>query len=711
MIATGLQLPSQASAPPAPAQPAPTGVNLGGFLPMQSAAKVLADARAAAAATTEAQNQQPVITGLAGHIRSFFTTARQARETIERQMLEATYARRGEYTPEQKAELIAQGSTLIYMMLFSVKCRQAESLLRDVLMGSGSEKPWGLRPTPVPELPLQDVAQIMQGVAAEVYQAQMLGTMMSLDDIKTRLRDAKAQLEARLMEEAQARAQRMENKMEDQLVEGGFTEALDQFITDLPTYKTAFIAGPVIRRKPKLTWTPEGLQVTRDLTLEWERVDPFMMYPAPWATDLQRDPFVRRHRLTRMALNDLIGVPGYSDAAIRTVLTEYDTGQTSLWLSIDVEKASAEGRDQIAANTRTGLIDALQYFGTASGKDLLAWGLPAEQVPDEAKEYEVECWLVGNTVIKAVLNPDPLGRRPIYSDSYERIPGTIWGNSMYDLMADCQAMCNAAARALANNMSISSGPQVVVYTDRMATGAPFTRMYPWKIWQASSDPMGSTAKPVDFFQPSSNAQELMAVYEKFSMLADEYTGIPRYMTGTEGTPGVGRTASGLSMMIGNASKIIKQVLSGIDIYILKRALERLYQHNMQHAEDPDLKGDVKIVARGALALVTKEAAAVRRNEFLLATNNPVDLQIIGLEGRAEVLREQAKSLDMNTDRVVPPVSVIKQRAALAMMAAQAQAQAQQGGTAPKDTERNGQRLMNGAPVEDEFQPTAREAPA
>jgi hypothetical protein len=278
---------------------------------------------------------------------------------------------------------------------------------------------------------------------------------------------------------------------------------------------------------------------------------------------------------------------------------------------------------------------------------------------------------------------------------------------MYDLMSDCVKMCNASARSIANNMAISSGPQVVVYTDRLPTGEDITSMFPWKIWQSVSDPMGGTAKPVDFFQPQSNVAELMAIYEKFSTMADEYTGIPRYMTGTEGTPGAGRTASGLSMMIGNASKIIKQVVNGIDLYIIAPSVERLYQHNMLYGEDPDLKGDVEIVARGAMSLITKEAAQVRRNEFLQSTANPFDMQIIGMEGRAEVLRETARSLDMNTDRIVPPVSVIRQRA-------MAQAMAQQGMQAPQGQppeqapdaggQPQNQQLMNGAPVTDHFQP-------
>jgi hypothetical protein len=714
----GLPQPSTPSAAPAPALssiPTPRPVTIGGVLSIASAQTVL-DQQAKAAIAQEAQMQQsqPVIGSLAGHVMQFWHQARVAKEQIEPQLLEAVWSRRGQYTPEMLAKLNAQASSTIYMMLFSTKCRQAASLLRDILLGSGTDKPWTIDPTPSPDLPPSEVNQIMQGVAQEVHEAQMAGMQVPIDAIRQRLTDAKEELVNRLREEAVTRAERMETKMEDQLDEGNFNEALDQFIDDLTTFKTAFLKGPVVRKKPAMAWAPDGqLVVTQKLKLEWERVDPFMMYPAPWAKDCDSAPLIERHKLSREDLVALIGVEGYSEAAIRQVLDQYGTGGLSNWLVIDTAKAQAEGRNTVGANAHSGLIDALQYWGSVSGKLLREWGMTAQDVPDEAKEYQVEAWVIGSQVIKAVLNADPLARRPYFAHSYERVPGCFWGNSLYDLIRDCQDMCNAAARALVNNLGISSGPQVAINVDRLPVGENITAMYPWKIWQVTSDPMGSTARPIDFFQPTSNAGELMQVYEQFSEMADEYSGIPRYMTGNEGTPGAGRTASGLSMMIGNASKIIKQVIIGIDNYVISPALQRLYYYNMRYGTDPDLKGDVNILAKGAISLTAKEAAQVRRNEFLQATLNPIDFQIVGMEGRAELLRSAAKSLDLNPDRIVPPISVLRQRAAAAQAAAQQMPQpgppGMQGAQPPQLPGPPNQQLMNGAPVADHFQPAG--APA
>jgi hypothetical protein len=342
---------------------------------------------------------------------------------------------------------------------------------------------------------------------------------------------------------------------------------------------------------------------------------------------------------------------------------------------------------------------------------LIDWGLTEQDIPDPLMDYPIEGWVIGNWVIKAVVNPDPLGRKPYFKASYEEVPGAFWGNSVADLCRDTQDICNAAARSLVNNMSISSGPQVVYNIDRLPQGENITQMYPWKVWQVTSDPLAGSAPPMQFYQPNSLASELMAVYEKFATLADEYTGIPRYMSGDSPAGGAGRTASGMSMLMSNAGKSIKQVIANIDESVIAPIIERLYYYNMRYGDDPDLKGDINIIARGATSLVVKEQAQVRQNQFLqIALQSPIVQQVIGMEGIAELLRQSAKTLDMNPDHIVPPVEIIKQRMAQQqqamaqqqMMMAQQNGQAQAGGTPPAPS--SGAQLQNGAPVTNNFAP-------
>jgi hypothetical protein len=460
----------------------------------------------------------------------------------------------------------------------------------------------------------------------------------------------------------------------------------------------------VNKKKPQLVWKADAdgtfTPVVTDAVIPtWSRVDPFNLYPAPNSTHPNDGFLIERHRMSRQALNELIGVEGYDDGAIKAVLDDYGRGGLRDWLSVDSEKAQAEGKSVSAAqNNPESEIDALQFWGGVQGKMLLEWGVKDDngEPIDPTKEYHCEVWLIGRWVIKALLNYDPFHRKPYFKASFEEIPGSFWGNAPPDLMRDCQVMCNYTARAMADNMGIASGPQVGINVDRLPAGEDLTQMHPWKLWQFTNDPMGSNSKPIEFFQPTSMSGELMAIFDKFATRADEDTGIPRYITGDNAGMGtIGRTASGMSMLMGNAGKTIKQVIFNIDTYVLHPLIERLYFFNMMYATDPDLKGDANVVARGANSLVVKDSAQVRRNEFLqVALNSPVAQQIVGMEGIAALLHEQAKTLDMDADEIVPTPEAMKWKQVQMSMQQGIAPGAQQ----PNNPEFNQQKLMTGEPV-------------
>ncbi len=693
---------------------APGYTSVGGIVPIKSIKQLQEEERAAAVTA----NSSTVIQNLAAYIKQKWWYARMAKEyTVEQQMLKSVRARRGQYDPDKLAQLREQGSSTIYMMLTSNKCRAASSWLRDVIMSSPEEKPWSLRPSPIPDME-PDILQDLMMQAQQQLEA-LLASGYNPTDIEVRelLLKLKDQAYRQLGDIAEETAKRMEKKMHQQMIEGQWTTAFAQFIDDLVTFPAAILKGPVVRNRPELKWVKvQGgnydLQIQNTLALEWERVSPFNLYPAPDASTIDDGYMIERHKLSRADLHQLIGVDGYSDGAIRGVLEQYGKGGLREWIYVDLTKATAEGKSTTAAGQNPSeLIDALQFWGSVQGRLLRDWGMTEEEVPDPMAEYPIEAWLIGTWIIKAVINPDPLGRKPYYKTSYEEVPGAFWGNSVADLCRDTQDICNAAARSLVNNMSLASGPQVVYNIDRLPEGEIVTQLYPWKIWQVTSDPIGSGAKPVEFYQPSTQANELMAVYEKFATLADEYTGIPRYMTGGSVSGGAARTASGMSMLMTNAGKSIKQVIANIDEHVIKPCVDRLYYYNMRYSDDADLKGDVDIVARGAASVLEKEQAQQRRNEFLsIALNSPAAQQVVGMEGIAELLRQAAGTLDMNVDKIVPSAEAMKvkqaeatQQQAMAQAAEltnQQQGNPQQGGT--PQAAPGGAQLMNGAPVTDQF---------
>lgn len=682
------------------------GLNINGILPVRSLSDMLEEEKREA----ELRQQQPYIQSLAGYVRKCWDSARTAKmQTVEQRLLTNLRQRRGEYEPDLLADIKQQGGSEIFMMITSNKCRAASSWLRDTLMGAKDEKPWSIAPTPLPDIEPRTKMEIFEEANQQALQIeQVRGVALSREEAYELIQQVKSKALVEAREVAKEAAERMENKMEDQLIEGGFREAFADFIDDLVTFPSAIIKGPVMRKKPQLVWksNPDGSfepVVTEKVIPTWNRVDPFNLYPAANSTHPNDGFLIERHRLSRQSLNELDGVDGYDSGAIKAVLDEHGRQGLRDWLYIDSAKAGAEGKSISAAQSNPEVeIDALQFWGGVQGRMLIEWGLkedPTMGEIDPTKEYHCEVWLIGNWVIKAILNYDPFNRKPYFKASFEEIPGSFWGNAPPDLMRDCQNMCNYAARSMADNMGISSGPQVGFNIDRLPAGEDLTQMYPWKTWQFINDPMGSSAKPIEFFQPTSIAGELMAIFDKFATRADEDTGIPRYITGDNAGMGtIGRTASGMSMLMGNAGKTIKQVIFGIDTHVIHPLIERLYFHNMIHETDPDLKGDVNIIAQGANSLVVKDSAQQRRSEFLqVALNSPVAQQVVGMEGIAALLHEQAKTLDMDADEIVPTPEQLKWRQVQQMMQ---QGFAPGAGQQPMNPEFNQQKLMTGEPVTD-----------
>jgi hypothetical protein len=579
-----------------------------------------------------------------------------AKRPIEQKMLSAMRQRAGEYEPSKLNAIHSQGGSEIYMMITEVKCRAAESWLRDILLDTG-EPPWGIIPTPAPDLAPAQRREIQELFGDKITQLiQRHGQAPDKQEM-LELREAISQeYRFAILQEAQNRADRMSRKIDDQFAQGGWAEAFNEFVTDLVTYPCAFIKGPVVRRQKVLGWDRDEMgsmkvQATERLAPEYERVDPFRIYPEPGITHIDEGYLFEHHPLSRMDLADLIGVPGYDDEAIRAVLRE---GVGTSWFVEDIQTSKDPLENKFSTERRpTAVYDALEFWGKISGQMLIDWGLEEEDIPDSEREYDANVWIVGNYVIKAVLNYDPLGQKPYAKTSFIKTPGSFWGRGIPETIRDVQSICNAAARALVNNMGISSGPQVEVNLERIPPNEDITKVYPWKIWQTTNDPMGSSAPAVRFTQPEDNAQTLLGVFEKFSRLADDHSGIPAYIYGDMDVQGAGRTSSGLSMLMGAAGKGIRQVISHIDSNIIKPIVQRQFVYNMRYDEDESIKGDVDIVARGAINLAVKETVNVRRLEFLNATANPIDMEIIGIEGRAAILREVAKGLQMPVEDVVP----------------------------------------------------------
>ena len=672
---------------------------MAGLLMLRTNAQL--DAEHQARMDAEARQQEPLIQGLAAHLKSLWEPARLAKEHQKNKMLKALRQRNGEYEADVAKGIADQGGSKVYMMLTETKCRGAESWLRDVLLDEGMV-PFDCKPTPIPELPPDVDDRVHQNLAKKVIEViNQTGFAPESEEMEDLKDSAEADVKDRLYEEAQECADRMKQLIEDQFVQGGMIEGFNDFISDLVTYPNAFLKGPVVRKQRRLTWGKDSTGATKPVVTEelaptYERVDPFHIYPEPGITKLDDGYLFEHHRLSRPELAALIGCPGYDDEAIKQVLQNMPNNNMSSWLwTAELQKSELEQK-HMAWMRPTRVVDALEFTGKIDGKRLREWGMSEEEIPDESIEYDVNAWQIDRWVIKATLNYDPLGKKPYYTTSFIKRPGALWGSGIPEIIEDLQQAVNAAARALLNNMGLASGPLVEINIDRIPEDEEITTLKPWQIYQTTNDPMGSGQPAVHFNQPDDRSQPLMTVYTHFCKLADDQSGIPAYVYGDMNVGGAGRTASGLSMLMGSAGKGIRQVVMHIDMDVIEPAVRSQFNYNMRYVEDESIKGDVMIIAKGAITLANREQINVRRVEFLQATANPIDAEIVGKPGRAAILREVAKGLSMPVDEIVP--SKEKMMLQEKMDAALQQQQGQQPPGPPGQPQQGAPSAPNAAPT-------------
>lgn len=563
----------------------------------------------------------------------------------------------GRYDPDKLRMIKEFGGSEVYSRLVAVKCRGATSLLRDVYLGA--DRPWDIEPQRDPPIPPDVRANIMQLLSVEVATLRQGGKPVIADQVHLRFQGLMHAAEQAALRNAMQQATSASDKIEDILREGGFYDALAEFLVDLPLFPFAVLKGPVVRMAPELSWAGGQPRMRVVPKMFWERVNPFNVYWDPGAYKLDGAEIIERHRWRRADLDALIGLPGYDESAVRGALADYAMGLRE-WLDYpDTEEAWNEGREDPNLN-RSHFIDGLEYHGAVQGHMLLENGVDPKLIPDPDRDYQVQTWVCGRYTLKTQLTPSLRKRHPYYVTSFEKVPGTVAGHSIPDILEDLQEICNATLRSLVNNMSLASGPQVSINLDMLSPTENADELYPWKRWKFHGDPMGQQTPPVTFFQPQSIAQELLSVYTAISNLADDISAIPRYVTGESLSGGAGRTASGLSMLMGQTQKVLQTVAANIDGDVLEPALTELYDLIMLTDRSGLLTGEEQVRVDGVTVALQKETERQKQLQGLQITANPIDAPIIGKVGRARLLRAVMQNIGLPDD-IVPDDQTIQQQ--------------------------------------------------
>lgn len=659
LLNAGLGTPQAASATPANAPtpvPIAPGRGVVSALPVPGASPINSIPNVGPPSNVEAI----IRSELARHVRNSFADSKQQRERdrIDDRMIAALRAMRGEYPPDVLADIQKYGGSTVFARLTSSKVRAVSAMLREIY--TADERPWALSPTPDPELSGPSLQMALREVMkAEIREVIANGEQATDEMITNRMKELRGQLLDMRRKVAKAGLEVRENGIDDILTEGGFYKALYEVLQDIATFPFGCIKGPVVERERKVTWKGTKPTVVDKPVMKWMRVSPFDLYFAPWAQAPQDGYIIQRVRTTRQSLLALKGLPSYDSAAIDRVL-DHGKGYNSDWLSYtESDRAWLEQRDSDSCwggSQRTDRpMPMLEYHGSISGKMLKDWGMPGV---DASHDIDVVVYLIADEVIGVRKNPHPAGFKPFYVTSFENVPGSIYGNGVPDLINDIQGVGNAVLRALVNNMAMASGPMVYFDEDRVGENDPDPdKLWPWKIFRGHANALSRSTTndpPIQFFQPKSNAQELLGVYRAMAEMADDLSSLPKSMQGSmDNMGGTGRSAAGLSMMLNAGSRTVKQAVTAIDNTMVEPVIEHLNIYLSILKPDMVLEGDITVVARGAAELAQQETLRMRKLEFLQITNNPVDLQLVGPMGRWNLLKDVAKNLGMPVTDVLP----------------------------------------------------------
>lgn len=642
---------------------------------------------------------------LAAYLSNRFDRNERAKEDsgVKFKLLADLRQYEGKYDDETNERLARQGGTRIFDKLTMSKCDTLEAWINYVLEGLSENHVWDLESTPKPDLPPSKIQALkMQGVQMlqqQMEQSQQEGQQLSDMDMQNMLYDfaikRSAEEQQIMRETSEGAVKNMRALMLDQQLEGGYRLALKDFINHFKVFKNAFMKGPFVKYGRKLTWGEDFQpEVKRVAVMSWESVSPFDMYPDPSAKTINEGDLFERARYNRNDLENMIGLSGYNDDAIRFILKEYATSAppasasitNAATTSLDDERGLLENRSWYGYrnNAEAYIYEGVVFWGTISGTLLNGWEINETDKYKPYMTYEINAIMVGKTVIKAVLNPHPLGHRPYTTASFKPVPGGIWGTSLPEVLRDIQKSANSTLRALINNISISSGPQTIIDNALLPTGSQITNLQPWKIHQIDSRGNPNSRFPgISFVNVPSNAAELIGVLDRLEQQADEISQIPKFAHGaTEGLGAAGSTATGMSIVQSNATKGMRNIIREITTRAIKPQIQMQFDWNMLNSRDASIKGDAQIKVNGPISMLEKEATQGKRLEFLQLTANPLDQQLIGLQRRANLLRKLTKGLDMPEDQIIKPAEMLAveeqqgAQEAQKMQAAQAEAQKQ-----------------------------------
>ena len=603
------------------------------------------------------EDPQEELLGIVGYVKDKFQSAEDGRYTHEQRWLKAYKNFRGIY--DSTTQYRDSERSRVFLRITKTKVLAAFGQITDILFAN-KKFPIVVEPTPVPEgiaefahmqTPLDEAQKPLDpyGFPGDGRQVQP-GSMDFLGGLQekyegTPIAEGPAKLGEPQISPAQEAALNMEKEIHDQLTDVGAVNVLRTAIFEQILLGTGVIKGPMLKNKRLHRWSRNDLgerQYTPSQILcpEIESVSCWDFFPDPSAVKSEDCEYViQRHRMNRQQLRNLANYPYFNLEAIDNVIAKGPNYEDKYY-----EDTIRD--DETEPNYNKNRYEVLEYWGIMDKSFIDGAGGLIDQDISSMDQLQVNVWVCGTEVIRFVLNPFTPARIPFHVFPYEINPYQIFGTGVPENMEDAQLLMNGHMRMAIDNLALAGN---LVFDVDEASLVPGQNMdiFPGKIFRRQSGVTGTAINGLKF---PNTAPENIQMYQLSRQLADEETGIPSIMHGQTGVSGTGRTAAGLSMLMGGANLSMKTVIKNIDDYLLKPLGEAYFQWNMQFNDDsPDIVGDLEIKPRGTAAVMQKEVRSQRLTALLQTATNPMLAPFVKIPN---LIRELAIAQDIDPDSLV-----------------------------------------------------------
>jgi hypothetical protein len=640
---------------------------------------------------TEASEEKLYVSRLVDIVNTRFTKAETSRRQYEEQWLRNYKNYRGVYS--ESVKFTEAEKSRVFIKVTKTKVLAAYGQITDVLFSAG-RFPLSVDPTVLPEGVAGDVhydpmAAMVEGEEETESPYGFAGDGKELPagatESSLKLGPLEEKLEGKDLKEgmgssptsvnynpAMLAAKRMEKKIHDQLDESEATKQLRSAAFEMPLFGTGIMKGPMAVDKEYPDWDAEGnyIPVTKvSYVSVWD------FYPDPDAASISDCQYsIQRHKLNRSQLRDLKRRPFFRNDVIEDVITQGESYVKKYWEDDLQDYQTDSGVDRF---------EVLEYWGVMDMQTIEEHEIEIPEELESADELQVNIWICNDRVIRSVLNPFKPVRLPYYAVPYEHNPYSLFGIALAENMDDTQTLMNGFMRMAVDNAVLSGNLIFEVDETNLVPGQDM-QLYPGKVFRRQGGAPGQALFGTKYPNVS---QENLQLFDKARQLADESTGLPSFSHGQTGVTGVGRTSSGISMLMNAAAGGVKTVIKNIDDYLLGPMGKSFFHFNMQFDFDKSIRGDLEVKARGTESLMANEVRSQRLLQFLQVGANP---NLAPWMKSQYIIREIAKSMELDPDKVTNNIEEAQEQAmVMQKQQAEAQAAAAPAGGAPNPADPTG----------------------